>query len=319
MADPRFFAKPAPKSLAAIIAVSGASLANPADAEFIIDDVAPLDSAGASHLSFLDNKKFKDKFRETKAAACFVHPDMAELAPPHTKLLVSKSPYKSYALAAQALYPNKPDAGISPLAHVHPSAEIDPTSTIEPFVMIGAGVKIGAHCIIRSHATISHAIIGDHVHIYPGARIGQDGFGFAIDPSGYVKVPQLGRVIIEGYTEIGANATIDRGAMSDTVIGMGTWIDNLVQIGHNVQIGKGCVIVSQVGIAGSTTVGNYTLLGGQVGIAGHLKIGSMVKVAAKSGVTRDIPDGEEWMGYPAQSMKSFLRQVAHLNKATKRG
>ena len=319
MPDPRFFTKSSPKSLAAILAISGAELANPADADFIIDDVAPLDNASGSQISFLDNKKFKDKFAQTKAGACFVHPDMVPFAPPHVKLLVTKSPYKSYALTAQSFYPNRPPAGISPLAHIDPTAEIDPTATIEPFVVIGAGVKIGKHCIIRSHTSISHALIGDHVHIYAGARIGQDGFGFAIDPSGYVKVPQLGRVIIEGHTEIGANTTIDRGAMSDTIIGMGTWIDNLVQIAHNVHIGKGCVITSQVGIAGSTIIGNYTLIGGQAGLAGHLNIGSMVKIAAQSGVTRDIPDGEEWMGYPAQPMKQFLRQVAHLNKLIKRG
>ncbi len=319
MPDPRFFTQPQSKSLATIASLSGASLANASDGDFVINDVAPLDTASDTHLSFLDNKKFKDKFRATKAGACFVHPDMIELAPPHTRLLISKSPYKSYALAAQALYPQNIEVGISPLASIHPTADIDPTTTIEPFVVIGAGVKIGAHCVIRSHTTITHAIIGDHVHIYSGARIGQDGFGFAIDPSGYVKVPQLGRVIIEGHNEIGANTTIDRGAMSDTIIGMGTWIDNLVQIGHNVRIGKGCIIVAQVGIAGSTTIGDYSMFGGQSGVAGHLNIGSMVKVAAQSGVTRDIPDREEWMGYPAQPMKSFLRQVAHLNKSTKRG
>jgi UDP-3-O-[3-hydroxymyristoyl] glucosamine N-acyltransferase len=319
MPDPRFFTKSPPKSLAAIIAISGAELANPSDGDSIIVDVAPLDTATASQISFLDNKKFKDKFSSTQAGACFVHPDMVQFAPPHVKLLITKSPYKAYALTAQSFYSHRPPSEISPLAHIDSSAEIDPTSTIEPFVVIGAGVKIGKNCIIRSHVSISHAIIGDNVHIYAGARIGQDGFGFAIDSSGYVKVPQLGRVIIEGHTEIGANATIDRGAMSDTIIGMGTWIDNLVQIGHNVHIGKGCVIVSQVGIAGSTTVGDYTLIGGQAGIAGHLKIGSMVKIAAKSGVTRDIPDGEEWMGYPAQPMKQFLRQVAYLNKSIKRG
>lgn len=318
MPDPRFFKTPEPQTLAALAIRIGGELANPDDGDYILQDVAPLSAAIENQLSFLDNKKYKDQFLNTKAGACIIHPDMHEFAPAHVKCILSKSPYKSYALAAQIFYPQSVEPYISPLADIHPTAKIDPTAHIESFVKIGAGVEIGKNCIIRSHASVSHAVIGDHVHIYAGARIGQDGFGFAIDPQGYVKVPQLGRVIIEGNTEIGANTTIDRGAITDTIIGRGSWIDNLVQIAHNVKIGRGCVIVSQVGIAGSTEIGDYTLIGGQAGVAGHLKIGSMVKIAAQSGVTRDIPNGEEWMGYPAAPMKQFLRHTAYLNKVTKK-
>ncbi len=145
-------------------------------------------------------------------------------------------------------------------------------------------------------------------------RVGQDGFGFAIDPAGFVKVPQLGRVIIGDHVEVGANTTIDRGAMGDTEIGAGTWIDNLVQIAHNVKIGRCCILVAQVGIAGSTELEDFVVLGGQAGVAGHLKIGTQARIAAHSGVTRDVPAKSEWMGYPAMPMKRYLRQVAVLNR-----
>jgi len=324
-------------SLAQIAGVIGADLARPEDAGFMVGSVATLDSAGKSDLSFLDNPKYKDQFHSTKAGACIIHPDMAAFAPPSVCLLLSKSPYKAYALAAQALYPEpRPVSSISERAVVHPSAKIGKGVHIADFVTIGEeadigdgvwiesyasigkGVVLGEGVRVGNHVTISHALLGKNTRVYPGVRIGQDGFGFAIDPSGYVKVPQLGRVVIGDHVEIGANTTIDRGALGDTVIGSGTWIDNLVQIGHNVKIGRGCILVSQVGIAGSSELGDYVVLGGQVGVAGHLKIGSMAKVAAQSGVTKNVPPKEEWMGYPAMPMKRYLRQTVLLNKMVER-
>ena len=185
---------------------------------------------------------------------------------------------------------------------------------IESHVSIGHGVQFGNNCRVGANSTVSHSIIGNHVRLYPGVRIGQDGFGFAIDPVGFVKVPQLGRVVMGDHIEIGANCCIDRGAQGDTTIGSGTWIDNLVQIGHNVKIGRGCVIVSQCGISGSTELGDFVVMGGQVGIAGHLKIGSMARIAAQSGVIKDIPPKEEWMGYPAIPLRTFMRQTVKLNQ-----
>lgn len=337
MADPRFFLSPRPLSLAQISAKCGADLADPSHADKIVSDVAALDVATADHLSFLDNKKYKDQFEMTKAGACIVHPDLAGLAPEGVCLLLSKSPYKSYALAAQTFYPEqRPEPSISRLSSVHPDAKIGENVHIADFVTIGAGAEISDGCWIESHAaigagvvlgknvrvgnhaTVSHALIGDHTRLYPGVRVGQDGFGFAIDPAGFVKVPQLGRVQIGHHVEIGANTTIDRGASGDTVIGDGSWIDNLVQIGHNVKIGRGCILVSQVGVAGSSELGDFVVLAGQVGVAGHLKIGSMAKVAAQSGVTKNIPAKEEWMGYPAMPMKRYLRQAVLLNKMVER-
>jgi len=189
---------------------------------------------------------------------------------------------------------------------------------VEAGAHIDENVTIGARCRIGSNASLSHAVLDDHVRLYPGVRVGQDGFGFAIDPSGYVKVPQLGRVLIGSHVEIGANTTIDRGAGPDTVIGQGTWIDNLVQIGHNVKIGKGCVIVAQVGISGSTVIDDYVVIGGQVGIAGHLHIGSGVRIAAQSGVMKNIPAGQEMMGSPAMPIKDHMRQIIALKRLAKR-
>ena len=180
--------------------------------------------------------------------------------------------------------------------------------------MIGQSVEIGDGCVIGANTSISHALIGAYVRIYPGVRIGQDGFGFAIDPAGHVKVPQLGRVIIEDSVEIGANTTIDRGAGPDTVIGQGAWIDNLVQIGHNVKIGRGCVIIAQTGVAGSTVLEDYVVLAAQVGVAGHLTIGMGARVGAQSGVMRDVASGSEVMGAPALPAKQFMRQIAMLKK-----
>jgi UDP-3-O-[3-hydroxymyristoyl] glucosamine N-acyltransferase len=148
--------------------------------------------------------------------------------------------------------------------------------------------------------------------------VGRPGFGFAIDPAGFVSVPQLGRVVIEDGVEIGANTTIDRGAGPDTVIGAGTRIDNLVQIGHNVQIGRNCIIVSQTGISGSTKFGDFVMAGGQSGFAGHLTVGNGAKIAAQSGIMRDIPAGAEVMGYPATDLKQFMRQVATLSRLSVR-
>lgn len=316
MADPHFFRNAGPLTLGRLATVTGASLSDPALADRAVADVAPLDRAGADQVGFIDNVKYREQFAASKAGACFAAPAMAQYAPKGMALLLSDRPYRAYALAAQAFYPDEisPPAVISPHAVIHPDAVIGAGVSIDAFAVIGPGVQIGDGCRIGAHSSISHAIIGRGTRIYPGCRIGQDGFGFAIDPAGHVKVPQLGRVIIGDRVEIGANSCIDRGAGPDTVIGDGTWIDNLVQIGHNVQVGKGCVIVAQVGISGSTVVEDYAVLAGQVGVAGHLRIGKGARVGAKSGVMRDIPAGTEVLGAPAIPVRQFMRQAAALAK-----
>jgi len=333
MADRRFFRLAGSFELGHLAGLTGSTLSDPSRAGVKITDVAPLDIAEREHLSFLDNKKYIETFRSTKAAACFVRPELAALAPEGTVCLVNRNPYKAYAIAAAAFYPaEKPKAVRAASAAVHETAIIGEDCTIEEGAVIGANVRIGARCRVQAHAviregveigddcdigahvTISHALVGSKVRIYPGACIGRQGFGFAIDAAGFTAVPQLGRVLIESDVEIGANTTIDRGAGPDTVIGQGTRIDNLVQIGHNVKIGKYCIIVAQVGISGSTQIGDFAMLGGQAGLAGHIKIGSGAKVAAQSGITRDVGAGEEVMGSPAVPLRQSMRQAAVLAK-----
>ncbi len=331
MADQRFFKVAGPFTLGYLAELTGSILSNTDHANVSVSDVAPLDTAEAHHVSFLDNKKYLESFKESKAAACFARAEIVPFAPAGMICLVNKNPYKAYALTAQAFYPAPAlQAFRAPTAVIDSSTVIGADCVIEDGVVIGANVTIGnrchiqAHAVIRdgvligddcdigAHAYVTHAMIGARVRLYPGARIGRPGFGFAIDPAGYVSVPQLGRVIIESDVEIGANTTVDRGAGPDTIIGQGTRIDNLVQIGHNVKIGKHCIIVAQVGISGSTQIGDYTMLGGQTGIAGHLKIGAGAKIAAQSGIMRDVPTGGAYMGSPAVPMKQAMRQVALL-------
>ncbi len=319
MADPRFFDKQGSLKLKDVVRLSGAALGEGVDPEIVIDDVGSLEQADAGQVSFLDNVKYKQAFAQTSAGAVFVRDELKAIAPSGTAVLISDNPYRAYALTAQHFYPQAIlKENISKDAHIAKSAKIGKNCVIEPGAVIMDNVEIGDYCKIGANAVISHAIIGSYVSIYRGACIGQDGFGFAIDPKGFVKVPQLGRVIIEDHVEIGANTTIDRGAGPDTVIGAGTWIDNLVQIGHNVKIGKGCVIVSQVGISGSTVLEDYVMIGGQAGLAGHLRVGKGVKIAAQSGIMRDIPAGSEVMGSPAIPIRQFMRQTATLNRLVKK-
>lgn len=336
MADPRFFIKSTSVTVGELADALGCELGENVDRHYRLDDVAPLSKAGAGDLSFLDNAKYRNEFKVTKAGACFVSPEMAGLAPDNVICLITKQPYKAYALAAQKFYPDaQPPTDIAKTAIIDKSAKIGASCTIEANAVIGAGVeigdhcwiepnavirdnvKIGNHCRIGANATVSHCLMEDYVRLYPGVRVGQDGFGFAIDPKGHVKVPQLGRVLIGTHVEVGANTTIDRGAGPDTVIGGGTWIDNLVQIGHNVQIGRGCVIVAQVGISGSTVIEDFVAIGGQAGIAGHVRIGMAAKIGAQAGVMNDIPAGESHMGSPSFPQRQYFRQIAALNRLIK--
>ncbi|MCK5374628.1 MAG: UDP-3-O-(3-hydroxymyristoyl)glucosamine N-acyltransferase [Alphaproteobacteria bacterium] len=337
MADTRFFTKSKSFTVGALAEMLGYTVSDGTDTSLVIEDVAPLKNAQPNHLSFLDNIKYKEDFINTKAGVCLVSQKMAILAPENLICLVTPTPYKAYALAAQAFYPEvKPENNISSFASIDNSAKIGDGASIAPHVHIEANVKIGKNiwieagaviqdgvtigdnCRIGAQTSVSHALIGDYVRLYPGVRVGQDGFGFAIDPNGHVKVPQLGRVIIEDHVEIGANTTIDRGSGPDTIIGQGTWIDNLVQIGHNVVIGKGCVIVSQVGISGSCVIGDFVAIGGQAGIAGHLHIGAGAKIGAQSGVINDLEGEQEYIGSPAFPKTQYFRQIAALNRLIKK-
>jgi UDP-3-O-[3-hydroxymyristoyl] glucosamine N-acyltransferase len=183
---------------------------------------------------------------------------------------------------------------------------------------IARGVVLGSDCVIGPNVTLSHCLVGNRVVIHCGVRVGQDGFGFAMGSGGHVKVPQIGRVVIEDDVEIGANSTIDRGSGPDTVIGRGCKIDNLVMIAHNVQLGAGCIVVAQTGIAGSTTIGAGTVLAAQAGVAGHLTIGPGSQFAARSGVMHDMPAGGRYGGTPAVPMTQWLRQLVTLDRLANR-
>jgi len=314
MVDTRFFDKPAPMRLSEIAALVGASLSG---ADKTIEGLAPLDTATSSDLSFLDNTKYLASFAKSQAAACLVRSKFALHAPEGMSLLITDQPYSSYATIAAHLFPEKPDYAVHPTAIIGANVILGENVSVGPYSVIGDGVMVGAGTRIGAHCSISHAIIGKDCLLHRGIHIGQDGFGFAPTPKGLLKVPQLGRVMIGDNVEIGSGTCIDRGAGPDTMIGAGTKIDNLVQIGHNVQIGRHCVIVSQVGIAGSTTIGDGTMLGGQVGISGHLSIGPGAKIAAQSGILGDIPAGSTYGGSPAVPVRDWHRQTVALSKLIK--
>ena len=246
--------------------------------------------------------------------------------------MMFRNPRIAFAKALAVFFPEpKFTAGIHPSAVVAASAQVDPTAHIGPHCVVGERVKIGANVVLQSGNNIgADSVLGEETNLFPnvtlyprtqigkrvrihaGTVIGSDGFGYVLDGAIHRKVPQIGNVVIGDDVEIGANVTVDRGALGSTVIGKGTKIDNLVQIAHNVQIGEHCIIIAQVGIAGSTKLGQYVILAGQAGLGGHLKIGNQVTVGAQSGVMSDIPDGGKWLGAPAQPDKEFKRQVIAL-------
>ncbi len=334
MGDPRFFARSGPHALAEI-ASAAAGTAPPVERMFA--GVAPLQSAGQDEVSFLDNRRYAAALEQTTAGAVIVHPQMQARVPNGTIAIVTDSAYEAWARVAALFHPMPPSrpgihrsAVVDPDAQVDASAEIGPYAVIEAraeigpgcrigaFVSIGAGVALGCDCRIGAHVSISHALLGARVYLYPGVRIGQEGFSFAATKTGFLSIPQLGRVIIEDDVEVGANTTIDRGSTRDTIIGAGTRIDNLVQIGHNVRLGRCCVIVAQVGIAGSTILEDFVQVGGQAAMAGHLRIGQGSQIGAQAGVISDVPAGSVLLGSPARPRKEFFRQVATLKQLTRR-
>jgi len=338
MADPRFHRCAGPFTVAALAQLGGARLLQPQDGTRVCVDVAPLETAGPDDLSFFDNRKYIDTFRRSRAGAVFVDERAAAAeAPAGMALLVSNEPYKAYARAAQAFYPlpavvpgRAATAAIDPTASVPDDCEIGANVVIAAGARLGhrcrvgtntvidAGVEIGDDCRIEANVTLSHCLIGARVVLHPGARIGQAGFGFAPDPQGPVHVPQLGRVVIGDDVRIGANTTIDRGSGPDTVIGAGSMIDNLVQIGHNVVLGRCCVLAGQVGIAGSTKLDDFVMVGGQGGLAGHLHVGRGARIGAKGGVMRDVAAGTTVIGSPAVPFGEFMRQTAVLQRLAKK-
>ncbi len=308
--------------------------------DFFVTGISSLDLASDSDIGFFSGKqKHAPSLIQTKACACLIDPGAFERLekPQVTNFVVVKDVNLSYAKLMLLFYsePQLMKENISKSASIDPSAslgknceimagsyigknvKIGDNVKIYPCAFIGDGVIIGDGCIVFHAASIFHATIGRNTMIHSGARLGKDGFRYATDEMGrHIRVPHIGRVIIGDDVEIGANTTIDRGSITDTIIGDMCKLDNLVQIGHNVVLGKGCFVVAQVGIAGSVMVGDYVAIGGQAGIADHISIGSHARIAAQSGVMQDILPKEVVMGSPAQPIREYFRQVATIKNIT---
>ena len=336
--DGRFFGRAGPYPASELADLAGARLVLPAGsgAPKLLRGVAPLQSASADEISFLDNRRYLALLAATKAGAVIVAPAFATSVPAAAAALVTAEPYLAWARIAALFHPPPPtEPGVHATAVIEDGAEVPASAQVGAFAVIGrgaaigagsrvdahavigAGVRIGAQCRIGAHASVSHAVLGDRVTLHPGVRIGQEGFGFALSDAGFVSVPQLGRVLIGDDVEIGANATIDRGSAQDTVIGAGSRLDNLVMIAHNVRLGRCCIVVAQAGISGSTELDDFVTVAAQAGLIGHIRIGRKARIGAQAGVMSDVDAGADVIGSPAMAFREFFRNVATLRRLSR--
>ena len=292
---------------------------------FIIEDVKPLNTAKKNDLSFFDSVKYRIQAEKTKAGACITTQKLEKFLPKNTERLIVKNVLYELANALRKIYP-KADIDYPDFTLKKPSSKKYKSVKFGNNVLVGKNAKIGKNtllgtnsvieknvvigknCIIGCDVIIKNSIIGENVVVQDGCKIGVKGFGFVPLKDKNFRFPHIGRVLLNNNVELGANCTIDRGSIGDTVIGENTFLDNQVHMAHNVKIGKNCMIAGQVGFAGSTTVGNNVSIGGQAGISGHLNIGNNVRIGGGSGVVKDVPDNSIIMGYPAVPLKEFLKK-----------
>lgn len=343
MSEPRFLKAGKGLTIAEIADLLGVPLTEGVPAEQRIFGIAPLDRAGPRDLSFLEKGSFADVAGKTRAGICLVSPRLRARLPAHVVALEVRDPFRSYVAVSRVLFADalrpaslveqegiSPHAIIDPTARLEENVTIDPGAVIGPRVEIGSGsviganaaigaeVRIGRDCTIAAQCSLVHTLIGDRVTIHAGCQIGHDGFGYSMGLGGHLKIPQVGRVIIQDNVEIGAGTMIDRGAIRDTVIGEGTKIDNLCQIGHNVSIGRHCVIVANAAIGGTVTIEDYVVLGGRVTIAPQTVVGEGSQIAAMTGLHGTVPAGARWAGVPGKPAKQWMREIFMLERLTRR-
>lgn len=337
MADTVFYKNTGVKTINEIAELSHSTLITEGKGNETIENVCSIETAGKDDICFFYDKKNKALAQNIKAKACITTKELSGLIPDGVIVLISENPKLSFIELTTAFYQEfSSQAKIEKSAYIADTAKIGKNCyighnvvieddvvigdncSIEANVVISRGCQIGNNCRIGNNASIAYCLMGNDCYVYTGARIGQDGFGFSVVNGRHQRIPQIGRVIIGNDVEIGANTCVDRGALDDTVIGNGCRVDNLVQIAHNDRIGNYCILVAQTGIAGSCTFGDYVVCGGQTGFADHLTIGSGAQIGAQSGVMRDIEPGAIVMGSPTVPFKDFMRQVAFLQKNSKK-
>ena len=333
MSTNRFFAKKGPFPLKEIINNIGCSGEFTHANDFVIYGVESLSNATKNDMTFLNSSRYKNLSLKTKAAACITTSNLSKFLPNNCIKLDVKNILFAVTQVSRMFYPKAdidyPDTNLlnsSEIKKLYPNVNFGKNVLIGKNVVIGdnthvgsnciieSNVHIGENCVIGSFVIIKNSIINAYVHIKDGAKIGIRGFGFVPIKQKNLRTPQIGKVILEEGVEIGANCTVDRGSVTDTIIGKNTFLDNHIHIAHNVKIGEDCMMAAQVGISGSTIIGNNVMIGGQAGIAGHLKIGNGVKIGGASGVTTDLADNSKVMGYPAMPMREFAKLRKKIEK-----
>ena len=342
MSDSRFFKNSGPFDLTEISSFIEGELSGNDNENIPIADISSLKLANENEVTFFQDLSYKADLSQTKAGACIIKKEHKDFAPENIRLIYSENPYIDFTKISQLFYPDEilpksttrlgkglsfdgSDKSISLSegvfieegAVIGAGVVIGSDTVISSNAVIGKGVQIGSKSFIGANVTITHSIIGNHTIIHQGSSIGQDGFGFAMSVSGHIKIPQVGRVIIKDNIEIGANCSIDRGSINDTVIKSGTKIDNMVHIAHNCIIGENCIIAGMVGLAGSTTLEDFVVMGAKSGAVGHITIGARSQIAAKAGVSKSLPPGKVWAGFPIREINLWKRDISSIRRLSK--